>query len=397
MDDFMTSTNQKTFAENQQRNELISAINDSRCILCLGENAFLNEDGKTLKEALIHDLKNDIGDGKQVKKGVELDLFTMINLKEKTSDIKSVRKLFKIGFDEKKQKNNELFSRQIELYEKISRIPFHVIISTHPSELLREIFKYNKIDHRFYYYNRNEKIEFKKKYKPTKKKPLIYNLFGSIEEPDSMVVKQDHFYSFMEDINSIQKLPLTLRETLQPSKNTHFLFLGFDFENWYMKILLHILDPKGAIPPIAHIPQYNLKSDPSKNQLREATQFFFNRNFQLKFEHKDLHTFINELFDACKEQDILRKIQPNPSVLLLPNDLTDLIDKDKIKKAFSKLINLLIEKGAQEPLEKTEKLRRKYKVLLTDFKRRRMMKYSTYREEAQKIGDQLKEIAQNNC
>ncbi len=63
------------------------------------------------------------------------------------------------------------------IHKKIAEIPFHLIISVSPDLRMHKAFEDNKIDYFFDFYNKEEAPQPIDK--PTKNKPLIYNLFGN--------------------------------------------------------------------------------------------------------------------------------------------------------------------------------------------------------------------------
>ena len=63
-----------------------------------------------------------------------------------------------------------------DIHKKIAEIPFHLIISLSPDLLLKQAFENNSFDHDFsFYYKENTAVTV---VKPTKEKPLLYNLLG---------------------------------------------------------------------------------------------------------------------------------------------------------------------------------------------------------------------------
>jgi hypothetical protein len=83
------------------------------------------------------------------------------------------------------------------------------------------------------YYNGSD-MEF------STEKPLLFYLFGALEAPNSLVLTQKNLLDFLVSINRDSIFSPALIEQLKyPDKI--FLFIGFGFRHWYLRILLHML------------------------------------------------------------------------------------------------------------------------------------------------------------
>ncbi len=72
-------------------------------------------------------------------------------------------------------------------------------------------------------------------YRPTAQRPLIYHLFGNLEEPDSLVLTEDDYFDYLIGVTSNKDLiPAVVRRALV---DTALLFLGFQMEDWNFRVL----------------------------------------------------------------------------------------------------------------------------------------------------------------
>ncbi len=72
-------------------------------------------------------------------------------------------------------------------------------------------------------------------YFPTPERPLIYHLFGRLNEPDSVVLTEDDYFDFLIGVTSNNKLiPPAVRRALT---DTALLFLGFQMDDWNFRVL----------------------------------------------------------------------------------------------------------------------------------------------------------------
>ena len=124
-----------------------------------------------------------------------------------------------------------------EVYEKILSIGFRAII-TYTSDLLLE--KANtKNEYDFGYFSAkgsqltSESIQINN----VSKKPIIYNIFGSVNDLNSLILDYDSLYDFLINIlKADQEVPLQLKNILGSARA--FLFLGFDLRKWYIPLII---------------------------------------------------------------------------------------------------------------------------------------------------------------
>jgi hypothetical protein len=74
---------------------------------------------------------------------------------------------------------------------------------------------------------------------PTAERPLVYHLFGTLDEPDSLVLTEDDYFDFLIGVTSRNNLiPGTVRDALADSA---LFFLGFQLDDWSFRVLFRSL------------------------------------------------------------------------------------------------------------------------------------------------------------
>lgn len=263
-------------------NRISDPIIKEKCILILGPNISLTDNGTTVNQLLKKNIENQLG-GNVIKNYFSDDEFFRFN-----DDDDENTALGLIG---------EFFKKiePSELQKKIAEIPFHVIISTSPDRLLVDLFKNNNYDYTYAYYS--QKGENKDLEKPCKNKPLIYNLFGDMDKTESIVYTYDQLFEYLEAIFSKQDLPPTLKSILNEESN-FILFIGFRYEKWYFKLLLRLLK------------LYKIKSKYGSGKDAsiqvELIRNFYTEQFKVKFIDYDETTIIDAIYGKCQELGILR-------------------------------------------------------------------------------------------
>ena len=166
----------------------------------------------------------------------------------------------------------------------------------------------------------------------------MYNLLGSFEEEQSLVLTHDDLFDYLFSIlGADQKLPLELRNQLVEAQA--FVFLGFDFQAWYVKLLLRMLNihTQGKVPLVS---QGKNGSRTPPNELKN----FYVSNFQMQFLELEAEDLIDQLFerfgDSQADSLALRKLseQQTPEIVGLVKDLTR---EGKLTEVFDLLYDYL--------------------------------------------------------
>lgn len=77
-------------------------------------------------------------------------------------------------------------------------------------------------------------------------RPIVYSLFGSAAHPESMVLNEQNLLDYLVAVTREQPaLPDAVRATLR-APSTVFLFIGFGFDNWWLRLLLKVLQITGV-------------------------------------------------------------------------------------------------------------------------------------------------------
>lgn len=184
----------------------------------------------------------------------------------------------------------------IELYQKLAEIPVSLYISISPDNFLEKILDENA---QVAYFNdpKNKGMEIE----ASKEKPLIYHIFGSTEDSNSLLLSHDDLFDFFKNILGEQSLPKTIKKFFKEDAGGEVIFLGFIFRKWYVQLLLRL---------------FNLsKTDNELNRTAyvntaplEEEKIFATQHFQMEFIESDIKEFVETLHQKCKEKGILRKL-----------------------------------------------------------------------------------------
>jgi hypothetical protein len=139
-----------------------------------------------------------------------------------------------------------------EPHQALAKLPLPMFITTNPDVLLTSALKDAGKDPQVVLCPWNEYIEqvesvFDREpdYFPTPERPLVYYLFGRIDEPDSIVLTEDDYFDFLIGVTGNKDLiPSSVRRALA---DTALLFLGFQMDDWNFRVLFRsILSQQGG-------------------------------------------------------------------------------------------------------------------------------------------------------
>lgn len=187
-----------------------------------------------------------------------------------------------------------------EVYLKLAALPFTFVVNTSYTNFFATCLrKLDKVPETAYYNFRGKKIDLVESVNTdelgTKLTPFIYNLFGSVSDPSSLVLSENDLVQFVINIISRNPgLPANVKSELANQEKS-FLFLGFGFlgRNWYFRILLQALESnnKGRM-------SYALECINNIQNDADPTVLFFRDELKLSLYHYDQKEFVDNLVNA---------------------------------------------------------------------------------------------------
>jgi hypothetical protein len=290
---------------------IVDSIKEERCVLMLGPEVALNNRGVPIY--------SDLPRFFQEETDLEIDKDTdgLIIFKSRRS---------KSFFYTELKRYYQKYKPIDDIHKKLARIPFHIIISTTPDIILKKCYETFGMNFDFHNYNKKQNPEDIKKI-PTGNYPLLYNLLGCITEEDSLIVTHDDLFEFLFSILGEQRLPRELKRCLQKPKV--FVFLGFDFERWYLQLLLRLFELHQDAMPIA---------SQAGSKLKEQTKTFYINNFEMEFIDSSIEDLVDDLYKKCESQGLIKEIkESSPDENPFWRKIRELIGDDKIEEAIIEL------------------------------------------------------------
>lgn len=211
-----------------------------------------------------------------------------------------------------------LNGKTTELHRVLAALPFRFYLSvTHDPYLHNALVQEPQRQPTYHYYDFKRSIDADLR-EPDASCPLVYQLYGSVENPQSMVLSENDLLEFLENIvTSTPPLP-PLIESLLKNEQSTFLFLGFGFSQWYVRLLLHTLLGSERVLHRTNLrPSLVFEGGEFYNHpdSRSTTAYFEN---QQAFLFREYHSgqFAQQLAEKCEQ---MRKSQVKHQAAL-PDD-----------------------------------------------------------------------------
>jgi len=294
---------------------IVSMIEQEKCVLLLGPEIALTNGGQVIHKQLINIPKIKENENILYYENEELFYF-----KDDTEQMPTYNKIIEFY---KQQSPNEL-------HKIISQIPFHLIFSTSPDLLLKKTFDEQGMPNNFSFFSKANKLG--KLEKPTRINPLIFNIFGSISDDESMIFTHNDLFDYLFAILSANVLPTDLMSELQSAR--FFIFIGFKFDKWYLNLifkLLKISESKG-------------KREAFIKDFKGDSLVLYSNLFKIKFIENNSEEFLNVLLEKCKAKNLIRigKEVSEPEII---KSVKKDIANDNIEEALQKLETYLEDKS----------------------------------------------------
>jgi hypothetical protein len=199
-----------------------------------------------------------------------------------------------------------------EIYEQMAMLPLRIVINANPDDLLCNYINQRKADScRLNYYDISSKEEARPQTEAlsglqvsgsgqvTAPQTVVYNIFGSFHNESSILHTEGEFLDFISRV-TMGNPRLDNNLLAEFNEKDSYLFLGFDFEQWYFKVLFHLFkikkDEFNAVSCSFDAPGFGAANPlPANGRISVRTKEFFEEEFKMFFVSDDLQSFITDL------------------------------------------------------------------------------------------------------
>jgi hypothetical protein len=324
-------------------NLITKAIKNHKCLLIIGHDAVLMPDRTTpIFQSILQEVKEDFPEEVFYQTGDEF-MYTPPNIQDQVYE----------EIAGKFERQNLPF-----FYEQLAQIPFFMMLNVSPDLYLKNLFEEKKqagFQFHFDYYQAQALPQ--EVPKTNGEAPLLYNLFGTTQTPNSMVFSYDKLFNYLDSLMN-QKYKLHPSMTSQIRDAESIVFLGFKFNKLYLNLLLWLLG----------FHEIKRKKFASGRTYQDTLEFV-KKQFAIDFVMTDIPSFVQELHQKCQEEKLLRSFHTPTQALVFSNSQTQ--DASKVKQELLDCIDEADFSGLFEKIDELVKSKAEMKDKLpriTDFR-----------------------------
>ncbi len=274
---------------------LVHNIETGSCILVLGPDVATEKVGgefRTLNRILSNKLAEEISKDRKV-----LDADDLLSTAQQYADFTSEEDLRLDTADFYKNRKVEVDA----LHADLAQLPFQLVVNaSHDSLFIQALEKAGRSYATDLYNYRGESRDMVKWESRTD--PFVYSLYGSTAVHESLVISEKHLLEFLVAITT--KDPPIHNNIMSEfrDKDKSFLFLGFGFRNWYLRILLYVLLNSKTGKAGKTSRSFALELDSPGEASLAQVSFLFKDSLKINFSDMAVDVFVKELRERFEAQ-----------------------------------------------------------------------------------------------
>jgi len=181
-------------------------------------------------------------------------------------------------------------SRVPKVYRNLAKLPFFLVVNTSPDEYMKQAFMRAGKDatQLHYNYQDNQNILIPE---ISVESPVVFNLFGTVEDPDSLVITKEDQVDFINNLlrENVSTLPAEILQHFD--KNKTYLFVGFDVDDWHQPLLFRSLGLHEKKEMSFYL---------NNTGIVKATKDFYVDSFDFQFLKEDAMIFASDMSKGYK-------------------------------------------------------------------------------------------------
>jgi hypothetical protein len=199
---------------------------------------------------------------------------------------------------------NHMHPGQADPFEVLADLPLPLYVTTQPMTLLATALRSKGKEPRIELARWNSSsppsiFDADPDYEPSPEEPLVFHIFGSLQEPGSVVLREDDYFEFLRVTGrESDAIPEVVRSAFADSA---LLFLGFRMEDWDFRVLFHsIMSQEGGrrLEQHSHVaaqidPEEGLTLEPEG--ARRYFESYFRKPHDVSVFWGSVETFLTEL------------------------------------------------------------------------------------------------------
>ena len=152
-----------------------------------------------------------------------------------------------------------------------------------------------------------------KDYKPDPENPLVFHMFGRLNDPESLVITEDDYFNFLIGVSQKQKreptsvipFPLVVGEALTDKS---LMFLGFSLDQWIFRVLFRTIMAYSGRGLLQDYAQVAAQVEPEEGRIvnpvraREYLKEYFKINANIDIFWGGVDDFVRDFVGEYKAQ-----------------------------------------------------------------------------------------------
>jgi SIR2-like domain/CHAT domain len=184
-------------------------------------------------------------------------------------------------------------------YRVVAAIPTKVYVTTAWTNLLQEALRSAGKQPMTMKFLWNEPVDPPRREgepKPSEEEPLVYHLFGHLEDVDSLVLSEDDYFAwFTAWLQKGRDVPKVVQTALT---DCSLLFLGFRLDDWDFRVVFHAIKSFGGSPRLRRHQHAGVQLSPESALIEpEAAQEYL----ESYFGEDKVHIYWGEVADFLRE------------------------------------------------------------------------------------------------
>jgi hypothetical protein len=266
--------------------KIATAIKQNKCVLFIGPELLQCRNGANIEpftKFLSHQLST-----KLVNAGVYFDDESKDSLSYIANRYEDIPRATNRDMGTLALKSFNAASIYRNVYEQIAQLKFPLIISTNPDDILETEYTAQGIAHTSGYYDRSNQDKNTTVY--DENNPIIYKIFGSFQSPFSILFTENDRVQFSKNVvKNEPPIPPIIKVLLE---GKYCLFLGFNFHEWHLKILIDCL---GLTKADSEERIYALLME----KANESSIEHFEKNYKFYFINNQIEEFMKKVIDEA--------------------------------------------------------------------------------------------------
>lgn len=102
---------------------------------------------------------------------------------------------------------------------------------------------------------------------PSPERPIVYQVFGVLAQPESLVLAEDDFFDFLIHSSRYRLIPKVVRGSLASNS---LVFLGFALNSWTFRVLFRLIMTQEGSPGLRRFSHVGVQVDPEEYSLADV-------------------------------------------------------------------------------------------------------------------------------